>query len=342
MKIINQIQNITKGFKIRPGEVILINYWAEDHLEILDEFAISIANLGGVPIKSHISKTYLKDYYTRVTEEHLTLPNHFYDLVNDVDTIVDVIIDHPMIPHKDFPIDKISYFRDHMRQLFTRFMKKEKFIQVKVPTPELAQEHHLDFNSFEQAMLSAYQVNHEQLTQKANRILSKLQGGKHITITKENHQIVLDITNRPWHIDDGTGDIPCGEIYLAPIEESVNGEFLVPKIIFNSEIYDNTLFTIQNGQLVDCSSPRLLEFIKSQKDGGDMIGEFGIGLNDQVIDIIGYPTLDEKMNNTIHLAFGMNIMFGGTISTPFHLDLVFTPDQIEVDGEILYHDQKWI
>ncbi|MGL5634500.1 MAG: hypothetical protein ACRDDL_05515 [Sarcina sp.] len=69
-------------------------------------------------------------------------------------------------------------------------------------------------------------------------------------------------------------------------------------------------------------------------DFNTVIAEFGIGLNENVKEIIGYSVLDEKCKGTVHIAIGSNKMFGGNNESSLHFDFVCVPDLIKLDDEI--------
>jgi leucyl aminopeptidase (aminopeptidase T) len=83
-----------------------------------------------------------------------------------------------------------------------------------------------------------------------------------------------------------------------------------------------------------------LEFIEQFPGDKDIIAEFGIGLNENIKELIGCTIIDEKCAGTAHIAIGMNDMFGGKNSSQLHLDFIFKPVKIEVDGELLMEGSK--
>lgn len=156
----------------------------------------------------------------------------------------------------------------------------------------------------------------------------------------ENSTLFFSLEDRQWHKDDGTGDIPCGEVYIAPIEESAEGEILISQVILESEKLSNVLLEFKAGKLVNCSSMELLEFTKQFPGDKDILAEFGIGLNENVQGLIGCAVIDEKCKGTAHIAIGMNDMFGGKNCSQLHMDFIFTPVKIEVDGQTLMEGSK--
>lgn len=165
-------------------------------------------------------------------------------------------------------------------------------------------------------------------------MVTQLKDKKEVEIhTDDNNKLTFSIENRPWHKDDGNGDVPPGEVYIAPIEESGEGSILVPQLFLDGTCHKNITLTFKEGTLVESSLPELMEHVKSCPGDSDKLAEFGIGLNKNVKELIGYAAYDEKVLGTVHIAIGMNVMFGGKNSTPLHMDFILQPSKVLVDGE---------
>lgn len=80
--------------------------------------------------------------------------------------------------------------------------------------------------------------------------------------TEEENELKFSVENRKWYKDDGTGDIPCGEVYIAPVEESANGTILIPKITLMGRRFSNVFMEFEKGRLTKCSLREFEGFIK--------------------------------------------------------------------------------
>jgi len=143
----------------------------------------------------------------------------------------------------------------------------------------------------------------------------------------------------------GWGNLPCGEIYVAPIEKSSNGIFVVdscfggvgklkkPVKVF---VKDGYAFKIEGGKEAK-QLKKVLENIH-HKDAFN-IAEFGIGTNDKA-KIIGSVLEDEKVFGTAHIALGNSKSMGGKIDVPIHLDGIFSKPTIFVDKKKIMENGK--
>ncbi|KGR79020.1 aminopeptidase [Ureibacillus manganicus] len=120
-----------------------------------------------------------------------------------------------------------------------------------------------------------------------------------------------------------SGNLPSGEAYIAPIEYQAQGKILITGSIAGIGLVRNpVLLTIVDGRLVEASGEQGDKLLSILGDGdGRILCELGIGTN-HAARITGLILEDEKAYDSIHVAFGSNHTFGGTISTNVHIDCV--------------------
>jgi leucyl aminopeptidase (aminopeptidase T) len=133
------------------------------------------------------------------------------------------------------------------------------------------------------------------------------------------------------------GNIPCGEAFIAPVEDTVNGTLVIDASIAGIGLVDkNVTFRIDKGKVVDIeggSAARRFEaFLDDPRKR--QVAEFGIGTNDKA-EITGTTLEDEKVLGTCHVAFGNNRFFGGRNRVDFHMDCVMRAPTIAVDGRTI-------
>lgn len=337
MEFINVIPNVVKGFSLPKGSTVLLHFWGENEdLEILDKFQLEIIKEGSVPIRWQESRNLLKDIFNEAITKDSSFPNQYEEIFNMADVVVDIFMHGPS-PHDEFPKDKISYYVRYIKNLFSILSKNKKlFIQVRVPTEENARVNDLEFNVYKESMLEALCVDIDKMKASCIRVTGKLYNKNKYTIdTFGDNRLSFSTKGREWYKDDGNGDIPCGEVYIAPVEESVDGTIMIPKVRIDGKLFENVLLKFKEGKLIDCSLQKLMDIIKSYGDKADVFGEFGIGLNDNIKSLIGCSELDEKMLGTVHIAIGMNSEFGGKNESRFHYDFIVKPLKITADDEII-------
>jgi len=330
MQFVNLIPNICQGLPFEKGDFVLLIFWGDNEdLEILDLISENLSKRGIIPFKLHFSKAYFENVVVNLIKNQQEIPQQYLEYLSSFKHVVDIFMYTPSLPNKISKSD-IPKFKEYLGGLFNALTNdKEYYIQVTVPTEINASDAGFDYDIYNSALCNALSVDFPQLKNSCKEHVANLRNNNYIEIlTDKRYSLKLDINNRKWNVDDGCGDFPPGEIYIAPKENSSNGELLVSKVNFKGQIYEDMLLTFKDGMLIKCSAKEIDEFFNSLPENYRILSEFGIGLNPKVKELIGLTTIDEKALGTYHIALGMNHLFGGENNCPFHMDFVFTCDEV--------------
>ena len=118
--------------------------------------------------------------------------------------------------------------------------------------------------------------------------------------------------------------MPCGEIYIAPVEDQTNGQIFFEKLYLDGDVCYDVTVTVENGKLISADHKAVSAWLEKLEENERIVCELGFGMNPNVKDTCGYTVLDEKMAGTFHVALGENTMFGGKNAAKMHEDLVCT------------------
>ncbi len=198
-------------------------------------------------------------------------------------------------------------------------------------------DNHLFLTGFSENPSSLESRSEELMDRLRNRgtILVTAPGGTHLTFTVRKHKFVSDSAriNRRGII----GNLPGGELFIAPDEGSANGKIVFDGSIgsFDWHTGDTPAFIdMIGGKAVTFSGERALKLHDLLAEAGEnafQLAEFGIGTN-RSLEFTGNLLGDEKLAGTVHFAFGNSRSFGGLNNATVHIDgLVFHPD-IYADG----------
>lgn len=194
----------------------------------------------------------------------------------------------------------------------------------------------------------ALQGNYERIAKISNKVAEVLTNGERVRVTTPaGTDITMDIQGRQGHPDTGIvrepglfSNFPAGEAFIAPVEGTANGVFVVDGSMSGAGILDKDpiTFNVKDGYVTDITggagARQIVELIKPFGQPARNIAELGIGTNDQA-ELCGSPLEDEKVLGTVHIAIGDNKTFGGKVAVPSHLDGIMLNPTIEVDGVIL-------
>jgi leucyl aminopeptidase (aminopeptidase T) len=148
------------------------------------------------------------------------------------------------------------------------------------------------------------------------------------------------------HDKGGFGNLPSGEAYLMPVENSSNGVFIVDGSmagIGNLSGKTPITITVKDGLAVEITGGPEATLLKEKLEAvgpkAFNTAELGIGTNDAA-KIIGNILEDEKVMGTIHIALGNNMSMGGTVNVPIHLDGIVKYPTVEFDGKMIMDKGK--
>jgi aminopeptidase len=191
----------------------------------------------------------------------------------------------------------------------------------------------------------------ERFSRWQNHIISRLLSGKRkIRVEGPGTELSLDITGRTFLASDGRVNLPDGEIFTSPVEDSAEGHvtFSYPGVTDGREISGIQLW-FEKGKVVKAAAEKneafLQELIRSD-EGASLVGEFAIGTNEAITRFTGNGLFDEKIAGTFHLALGAGFPeVGGKNESGLHWDLVSSlggGGRILADGEPIYEDGRFL
>jgi aminopeptidase len=204
-------------------------------------------------------------------------------------------------------------------------------------------------------MIRGMNADYKAISKRTIKLQKILEKGTFVRVTAPaGTDISFKITDRKvipskglFHKKGESGNLPTGETFLAPVEGTSNGVFVVDGSMAGLGLIKNANIKIevQNGFATKISGGRLANKLKVMLDkvgkNARNIAEFGIGTNDSA-KLSGVLLEDEKVMGTIHIALGNNVSMGGSINVPIHLDGVVKKPTVWMDGKLLIKDGKLI
>lgn len=196
-------------------------------------------------------------------------------------------------------------------------------------------------------------ADYEQIAARCHALAAWLKGRSRVRITTPlGTDLAFSTADRSWQWDTGIfrkpgfGNLPSGEVFISPLEESAEGTLVIDKSLPGIVIKEPVRLTFQGGRVVDIQggeeAQRLVTILSDgeRQENGEwcrVIGEFGIGTNPKA-RLLGNIMTDEKVAGTVHVALGRNDMFGGKNLAPIHLDGVVSQPSVWVDDQLLLED----
>lgn len=203
-------------------------------------------------------------------------------------------------------------------------------------------------------MVRCLNADYDKIIGLTNYIAKKLEGVSTIrVVTQKGTDISMPVKGRNILPSTGvlrnkgeSGNLPSGEVYLAPWEDKSNGIVVIDGSMAGVGLLEQPItIHVENGYAVEISGGRQARELKElfDKSGKEAraVAEFGIGTNYKAI-LTGMILEDEKVFGTIHIAFGNNITMGGNISVNSHMDGLVTEPDVFFDDELIMKSGKMV
>jgi aminopeptidase len=225
------------------------------------------------------------------------------------------------------------------------------WVGCQFPTPALAQEAGMSLRAYEDFLYGACLLNWDEEGRKMRRIADRFDRADQVRIVGADTDLTFSLKGRRGQVDDGHYNMPGGEVFYSPVEDSANGvvTFAEFPAVYGGHEVDGAQLTFRGGRVVRATARRDEDFLIKTLDadpGARVLGEFGIGCNPGIQRHMKNTLFDEKIYGTIHLALGAGFPFiGGTNKSSVHWDMVKDLRQngrIYCDGELVQENGTWV
>lgn len=224
------------------------------------------------------------------------------------------------------------------------------------PTQASAQEAAMSLEEYQQFVFGACHLydadpaqSWREIRKTQQRIVDYLNECEMIRYKNDLSDISFSVAGRIWINSDGRVNMPSGEVFTGPVEDSVEGviHYNYPSIYMGQEVQGVT-FVVQNGQIKEWHAERGMEVLDEimKIDGARHFGEVAIGTNYNIQKPTKNILFDEKIGGTIHMAIGQSyLQTGGKNESVIHWDLIADMThngQIYADDKLIYENGKFL
>ncbi|MEW6635855.1 MAG: aminopeptidase [Actinomycetota bacterium] len=225
------------------------------------------------------------------------------------------------------------------------------------PTNALAQESEMGLEEYEEFVFRAMALDREDpvafwkgRAEEQQRLIERLETAREIRIVGPGTDLTLSVEGRRFINADGTHNMPDGEVFTGPVEDSASGEiyFGIPVAVAGREV-SGVRFRFENGKVVQASAEKGEEYLNAMLEadaGARYLGELGIGTNYDIPRATRNILFDEKLGGTVHLAIGRSYSeTGGQNDSSVHWDLICdlrSGGELYADGELVQKDGKFL
>jgi aminopeptidase len=347
--------------EIQPGEWVLVN-GSVNALPLVEEVVKQVARAGGHPTVHLADGDVNAAFLNEASEEQLAW-------ISPLETLMAEQLDARIgirAPGNTRSLSGAEPWRQQVaasarRPLMATFMERSargdhKWVGTIFPCQAYAQEADMSLREYEDFVYAATYADQPdpvakwcEVHDRQQRLVDWLAGKRDVVVRGPNVDLTLSIAGRTFINSDGKRNMPSGEIFTGPVEDSVNGwvRFTYPAVRQGREVSGVELkFT--DGRIVEARAEKNEEFLLSQLDmdeGARYLGEFAVGTNYQIQRFTKTILFDEKIGGTIHMAAGAGYPDTGSRNrSALHWDFICDMrdgSEILVDGELFYRNGEF-
>jgi Leucyl aminopeptidase (aminopeptidase T) len=224
-------------------------------------------------------------------------------------------------------------------------VNKTKWVVLRYPTPSMAQLASMSTDAFEKFYYDVCTMNYSLMDKKMDALVELMNATDQVRLVGPGTDLTFSIKDIPAVKCSGLRNIPDGEVYTAPVRNSVNGtiSYNSPSP-YNGFVFENVKLRFENGKIVEATSndTARLNKILDTDEGARYVGEFAIGVNPHILHPMKDILFDEKIAGSIHFTPGQcyDTAYNGNASG-IHWDLVLI-QRPEYGGGEIYFDGRLI
>ena len=253
----------------------------------------------------------------------------------------------------DIPSERMSAIQGAYRPALERVFRHElPWVGCQYPTPALAQEAGMSTEEFADFLYGACLRDWDAERERMQRYADRFDAADEVRIVGAETDLRLSMAGRSMKVDAGGANIPGGEFFGCPVEESAEGTIAFNEFpaVYTGRELNGIRLRFEGGRVVEASAETNEEFLLEtldSDDGSRRIGELGIGCNPGITRYMRNTLFDEKIDGTVHLALGNGMPdLGGKNESRIHWDIVkdlrLPGTRIELDGEVVQQDGTWL
>ncbi len=347
---------------IKKGNVVLI-WGSVETIPLINEiYREVLKNTDGHPIiKIDVpGQEYI--YYKEAKDHQLDYKNPFdLFLVSNIDVAIRLKTSANTNELSNISSKKIQRAELAQIDVWQTFSRREgagelNWIVFPYPSQGMAQQANMSKEEFEDLIITTCFLDKpdpiaiwKELEQKEEKYVDYLNNVDKLHIIGKGTDLTLSVKGRKWISHYGKRNLPDGEVFTGPIEDSLNGiiSFTFPSK-FRSKPIEDIMLKFKDGKVVESTATKGQEILKEilKIPGAKRVGEFAIGTNYEISKFVGEILFDEKIGGTIHMALGNGYPETGSKNrSVIHWDLVCDmrkEGQILADGKEIYRDGKFV
>lgn len=328
---------------IQPGEKVLIEYEGECCKNLVRQLIKNIYAKGGFPYVNLRDSSILREIMLGGSQPQFEFLNEYLlKQIEGMDAYISVRAGDNTSELSDVPAEQQNLYYRLLKTSFDHRVNKTKWVVLEYPNASIAQQANMSQEAFETFFFDVCTMDYGKMSRAMENLVTLMEKTDRVHLVGPGTDLTFSIKGIPAIICAGTMNIPDGEVFTAPVRDSINGI-----ISYNTPseeqgfTFERIVFEIENGKIIKATAnntERINQLLDTD-DGARYFGEFAIGVNPYILEPMKDTLFDEKIAGSFHLTPGAAYEDApnGNVSA-VHWDLVMIQRPEYGGGEIWFDD----
>lgn len=319
---------VNHSLKVKKGDTVLISSSSELAKPLVLEVFREVMKAGGNPMTSIAFEETANIFYdTAAPHQIMNFPETKLFEAKKIDCFVNIRASANKKALSNIDPKVISERSKVLKPISEEIVNRKRWILCNYPTNGLAQEADMSLEEYEDFVFGATNIDWNRVKQKETKLKNALDKANNVHIVGKDTDLKLSIRGRKAIPCYGERNMPDGEVFLSPVEDSAEGHiyYEMPAIYQGKEVLGIRL-KFRGGKVVEASADKNEKFLIAMLDtdkGARYLGELGIGVNYGIQNFSKDILFDEKIGGTVHLAVGRSYEeAGGKNVSAVHWDMI--------------------
>ncbi|MCD4839053.1 aminopeptidase [Neobacillus sedimentimangrovi] len=332
------------SIEVQPGENVLIEMIGVQDPEFLKILIEKVYEKGGNPFYNikdpRVTRAFLKGANEEQLKKQMIVDMTQMKLM---DGYIAVRGGDNITELSDVPSEKINLYNRLYSEVLDERVNNTKWVIMRYPTPSMAQLSGVPTDVFEQFYFDVCTLDYKKMDKAMDALEDLMNRTNKVRIVSPGTDLTFSLKGLGAVKCSGKRNLPDGEVYSAPVKDSVNGVITYnATTIYNGTTFDNIRLVFKDGKIIEAngSNTKKLNEILDTDEGARYIGEFAIGVNPYVLHPMKDILFDEKIAGSIHFTPGQayeGVADNGNRSA-VHWDMVLIQRPEYGGGEIYFDD----
>jgi aminopeptidase len=335
---------INYSCNIQKGEKVLIETFGVD-TSFVTELIKQTYLAGGIPFVTIKDKDIDRALLMNCSKEQMEDIAKYEALrMKDMDAYIGVRGGDNITAQSDVPGDKMAIYNKYFWSPVHGDIRvnKTKWVVLRFPTASMAQAANTSTEAFEDFYFQVCNLDYSKMSKAMDSLVNLMNKTDKVHIKGEGTDLTFSIKDMGAIKCDGKLNIPDGEVYSAPVKDSVNGYITYnAPAVYQGFTYEDIRLEFKDGKIINATSndTKKITEIFDTDEGARYVGEFAIGVNPFILKPMKDTLFDEKIAGSIHFTPGRSYedCFNGNVSA-IHWDLVYIQRPEYGGGEIYFDD----